>query len=91
MRGSPAVASKKTAVFVSPLLPKSEKSFGKCLRFKYKMVGPGLKSLMIYQEMPYGFERQPIWLDEAGVPSNMWHYGQTSISTTSTFRVSNYE
>ena len=90
MRGNPVVTSEKTATFVSPWLPKSEKAFGKCLRFKYKMVGRGVKSLKIYQETQYGFERQPIWADGkgAGFSSSLWHYGQTSISTTSIFRVS---
>ena len=98
MRGNPVVTGEKTATFVSPWLPKSEKAFGKCLRFKYKMVGRGVKSLKIYQETQYGFERQPIWDDGkgAGFSSSLWHYGQTSISTTSIFRVSitfwtNYE
>ena len=79
-----------SAVYVSPLFPKSEDSYGKCLKFKYKMVGAGMKSLTIYQEMPYGFDKQPIWTDEAsGLTRYMWHYGQTSISTISSFRVSN--
>ena len=83
------VTGTSTAVYVSPVLSKSKESYGKCLKFKYKIVGPGAKSLTIYQEMPYGFERQPIWAAEAGgIPSYMWHYGQTSISTISNFRVS---
>ena len=90
MRANPVVANERAAAFVSPWLPKSEKSFGKCLRFKYKMVGRGVKSLKIYQETPHGFERQPIWVDfdGAGLSSSSWHYGQTSISATSILRVS---
>lgn len=80
-----------TAVYVSPLLAKSKQSYGKCLKFKYKIVGPGARSLTIYQEMPYGFGRQPVWTDEDRGPSNMWQYGQTSISTISSIRVSNKE
>lgn len=81
------VTGTNTAVYVSPVVSKSKQSYGKCLKFKYKIVGPGARSLTIYQEMPYEFERQPIWADEAGVPSYMWHYGQTPISTISSFRV----
>lgn len=76
------------AVYVSPVFSKSKDAYGKCLNFKYKFVGPGARSLTFFQEMPYGFERQPIWSDETGVPSNVWRYGQTSISTVSRFRVS---
>lgn len=90
MRANPVIANERAAAFVSPWLPKSEKSFGKCLRFKYKMVGRGVKSLKIYQETPHGFERQPIWVDfdGAGLSSSSWHYGQTSISATSILRLS---
>ena len=78
-----------TAVYVSPVLAKSKDSYGKCLKFKYKIVGPGARSLTIYQEMPYGYGRQPIWTDDVRRPGYMWQYGQTSISTISSFRVSN--
>ncbi|XP_078375556.1 uncharacterized protein LOC144658924 [Oculina patagonica] len=83
------VAGTSAAVYVGPVLSKSKESYGKCLKFKYKIVGPGARSLTIYQEMPYGFEKQPIWTHEAAcVPSYMWHYGQTHISTISSFRLS---
>lgn len=76
------------AVFVSPLFPKSNESYGKCLKFKYKFVGPGATSLRIYQKMDYGYPRQPIWAQDAsGGLSDIWHYAQTSISTISSFRV----
>ena len=80
-----------TAVYVSPLLAKSDDSYGKCLKFKYKIVGPGAKSLTIYQEMSYGFGKQPIWTDDVRGPGYMWQFGQTSISTISSFMVSNKE
>lgn len=78
-------------MYVSPLFAKSKDSYTKCLKFKYKIVGPGARSLTIYQEMPYGYGRQPIWTDDVRRPGDMWQYGQTSISTISSFRVSNKE
>lgn len=80
-----------TAVYVSQWLAKSKDSYGKCLKFKYKIVGPAARSLTIYQEMPSGFGRQPIWTYDVRGPGYMWQYGQTSISTISSFRVSNKE
>ena len=80
-----------SALYVSPLLAKSEDSYGKCLKFKYQIVGPGAKSLTIYQEMPYGFGKQAIWTDDVRGPGDLWQSGQTSISTISSFRVSNEE
>jgi len=80
-----------TAGYVSPLLAKSKDSYGKCLKFKYKIVGPGARALTFYQEMPSGFGRQPIWTDDARGSGYMWQYGQTSISTISSFRVSDIE
>lgn len=77
-----------TAIIVSPMFPKSNESYGKCLKFKYKLVGPGAKSLMIYQELDYGYARQPIWIEDAvDLPSDIWHYGQTSVTSISSFRV----
>lgn len=80
-----------SAVYLSPLLAKSKDSYGKCLKFKYQIVGPGAKSLTIYQEMLYGFGKQAIWTDDVKGPGDLWQLGQTSISTVSSFRVSNKE
>lgn len=82
--------NESTAEFVSPWFSKSKESYGKCLRFKYKFIGPGASSLTIFQKMDYGSKRQTIWTEQAiGISSKSWHYGQTSISAISNFRVRN--
>ena len=74
------------AIYESPWYNPSEDWYGSCLKFKYKLQGPGAKSLRLYQKLPYDFVKQPIWVDYNST-DNVWKHGQVSLTTVSRYQV----
>ena len=74
------------AIYESPWYNRSEDWYGSCLKFKYKLHGPGAKSLRLYQKLPYDFVKQPIWVDYNST-DNVWKHAQVSLTTVSRYKV----
>ena len=75
----------KTAVLVSPVFDRSRDGHSKCLKFRYMLRGPGLKTLTIYQKEDSRRET-PVWVSERKTGPN-WIYGQVPLSSISKFQV----
>ena len=63
----------------SPWYNRSADGYGKCLKFRYMLLGAGNNSLRLYQIDDIFSRERPIWQDESG-GDDSWRYGQVSVS-----------
>lgn len=63
----------------SPWYNRSADGYGKCLKFRYMLLGAGKNSLRLYQIDDIFSRERRIWQDES-IGDNFWRYGQVSIS-----------
>ena len=69
----------KRARVRSPWYNRSADGYGKCLKFRYMILGAGNNNLRLYQINSNFSRESPIWQDES-TGDDSWQYGQVSVS-----------
>lgn len=80
-----AVPSVQSAVLMSQSYDRSRDWHSKCLKFRYMLRGPGVKTMTVYQKIK-SYREIPVWISR-GSNVQDWEYGQVPLSAVSDFQV----
>ncbi|XP_022803754.1 uncharacterized protein LOC111341068 [Stylophora pistillata] len=72
----------------SPWFNRSDVWHGKCVKFRFMLVGYGNQSLHFIQNVAQDLESPPIWAARNTDSSQLWQYGQVSITGTARHQLS---
>ena len=88
-QNSTSYSSNKTSLFESPIYERSQENRDLCLRFRYRICGPGRQFLRLYHQFDLrNHTRRLMWVvNETSNANQWWKYGSVALPGGAKFRV----